>query len=339
LKKTSAIDNYILSVNGTIDDSSPPEMSISSFVDPAGFSLTAGEYQNKISYTGILADNYCLELPGTIAIDGANLTSSPEKHSVHCLRDIMACKMGYSLMVNNGTSLDPNYIVKYRLDSLSNDMVIYILKKTTAMNNYILTVIGAIDNSSPPIMSLASFVDPAGFSLTVEEYTNSLGGNGTISYTGILADNYCLEQPGTIAIDGTNMTRSPEKHSVHCLRDIPACLKGYSLMVNIGTSTDPNYIVKYQLDSLSNDMVLSILKKTTSKDNYVLTVTGTIDNSSPPIISLASLVDPAGFSLTSEEFQKNRNLAIGLGLGIGLPFVILVGVGIYYYKMKNYESE
>jgi len=160
-----------------------------------------------------------------------------------------------------------------------------------------------------------------------------------VYYTGYLADNYCLNLPGTIAVDGINMTSDVGSHSVHCLRDITMCLEGYSLMTNIGTNSTPHYVRKYTLDEKSNQIVISILKITTATNEYLLTVEGNIDNSSPPVISIVSMTDSAGFSLTAEQYDNDIRLTIGLSVGLGVPLLALIVFGIYKYRQSQMKVE
>ena len=45
-----------------------------------------------VSHTGFVIDLFCWDMPGHVAIDGADLDTSPEDHTVHCMRDIQHCR-------------------------------------------------------------------------------------------------------------------------------------------------------------------------------------------------------------------------------------------------------
>ena len=45
-----------------------------------------------VSHTGFVIDLFCWDMPGHVAIDGADLDTSPEDHTVHCMRDIQQCR-------------------------------------------------------------------------------------------------------------------------------------------------------------------------------------------------------------------------------------------------------
>lgn len=70
---------------------------------------------------------------------------------------------------------------------------------------------------------------------------------------GYITDIYCWEKPNHRAIDGANMQTNPERHSIHCLIDISACINsGYGLLVNQGTAESPDYYLKYTFDAAGN---------------------------------------------------------------------------------------
>jgi len=75
-------------------------------------------------------------------------------------------------------------------------------------------------------------------------------------------DLYCygLGRAGGLAVDGADVIRAPEDHTLHCLRDPPQCYEGgYMLAVNRGNGTK-DYHVKFKLDEASNRNALALLR-------------------------------------------------------------------------------
>ena len=51
-------------------------------------------HNEKISHSGYLIDLFCWGLEGHVALDGADLDTNPQAHSVHCMRDVQVCRDG-----------------------------------------------------------------------------------------------------------------------------------------------------------------------------------------------------------------------------------------------------
>lgn len=76
---------------------------------------------------GYITDILCWEraLQGNLALDGANMNTNPEEHTMHCLLDIASCiGSGYGLLGNVGTMEEPDYQLRYRFDAASNNKVL-----------------------------------------------------------------------------------------------------------------------------------------------------------------------------------------------------------------------
>ena len=97
----------------------------------------------------------------------------------------------------------------------------------------------------------------------------------TVELTGYLVDLYCWDKPNHMAIDGANLGTEPEKHTVHCLRDVQACIDGgYALLEKKAGSA--SYSLKYKLDATGNaNIILRLIKTTPSIANFQVTATGT----------------------------------------------------------------
>ena len=57
-----------------------------------------------VNATGYLCDVYCWELPRSVALDGARMAEAPERHTVHCMRDVARCRdSGFVLLQQLGS--------------------------------------------------------------------------------------------------------------------------------------------------------------------------------------------------------------------------------------------
>ena len=95
-----------------------------------------------------------------------------------------------------------------------------------------------------------------------------------VTHTGFLIDLYCWDKPNHMAIDRANLGTEPEKHTVHCLRDVQVCIDGgYALLEKKAGAT--SYSLKYKLDATGNANILKLIKTTKSIANFQVTATGT----------------------------------------------------------------
>jgi len=278
-----------------------------------------------VTYTGYLADLYCINAPNGIAIDGANMKTSPQDHTVGCMTDITECKeSGFALLENDGSTDSPNYVIKYTLDAASNAEALELLEGTGSLQGFAVKVSGSLDGEVITTTSMKEFV----------------------TYTGYLADNYCLEMPGGIAIDGANLITSPGDHLVHCLRDVRECIEsGYSLLENRGSAASPRYEIKYKLDQASNDKALDMIKDSELVDNYLVTVTGTISTASTPIISVESIAEgdvdgnfpdsPEGSEPVEGGSDDGGSVAAPVITGVFGGLIVVVGVLKAVYDCKK----
>jgi len=280
--------------------------------------------------TGYLVDNFCWEMEDHIAIDGANLETNPGEHSVHCLKDIKSCvDSGYAIIVNEGTTANPSYERKYKLDSAGNTRALNLLRTTTAMNEYMVTATGSVSGSNPPTLN----VD------TLMETTPS----GKVKHTGYMVDNFCWEMSGHIAIDGANLLTSPMDHTVDCML-LPDCIAdGYALLENMSTMGEgANYMRSFMFDTRGNTMAVRMLEDSEKKDEYMVMVTGTMTNDDPPMLLVDSIEEVQGGgtnpSPTPEgpapEIDVEDKLTVGETVGIciaaafGTVIVLTIIAGI-----------
>eukprot|EP00285_Hemiselmis_virescens_P014202 CAMPEP_0173384566 /NCGR_PEP_ID=MMETSP1356-20130122/7141_1 /TAXON_ID=77927 ORGANISM="Hemiselmis virescens, Strain PCC157" /NCGR_SAMPLE_ID=MMETSP1356 /ASSEMBLY_ACC=CAM_ASM_000847 /LENGTH=141 /DNA_ID=CAMNT_0014339983 /DNA_START=34 /DNA_END=455 /DNA_ORIENTATION=- len=73
----------------------------------------------SVTHEGFIVDKYCWDKPGHVGIDGSNLETAPEAHTVHCMVDIASCRDGGFVLLEkkSGASV---YSVKYVLDAAGN---------------------------------------------------------------------------------------------------------------------------------------------------------------------------------------------------------------------------
>ncbi len=88
----------------------------------------------------------------------------------------------------------------------------------------------------------------------------------TTSYDGYLADVLCATR-GT-ALDGADMLKHPEKHSVACLKEPQCVASGYGFLVK---GKDETYGFQ-KFDKKGNELALEVIKKTQKKDSFSVKV-------------------------------------------------------------------
>ena len=91
-----------------------------------------------------------------------------------------------------------------------------------------------------------------------------------MNYEGYLADVLCAER-GT-ALDGADMTKHPEKHSVACLKEPPCMASGFGILIK---NKDAGYTF-HKFDQKGNQLVKDLLAKTKKIDNMTVAVMGQI---------------------------------------------------------------
>jgi hypothetical protein len=87
-------------------------------------------------------------------------------------------------------------------------------------------------------------------------------------YDGYLADVLCATR-GT-ALDGADMTKHPEKHSVACLKEPPCVASGFGVLVK---GKDDTYAF-HKFDKKGNELAMQLINKTANKDSMSVEVTG-----------------------------------------------------------------
>ena len=87
-------------------------------------------------------------------------------------------------------------------------------------------------------------------------------------YDGYLADVLCATR-GT-ALDGADMMKHPEKHTVACLKEPPCVASGFGVLVK-GKGDAYAY---HKFDKKGNELAMQLINKTAKKDALSVEVTG-----------------------------------------------------------------
>jgi hypothetical protein len=103
-----------------------------------------------------------------------------------------------------------------------------------------------------------------------------------MKYEGYLADVLCATR-GT-ALDGADMMKHPEKHTVACLKEPQCVASGYGILTK---GADKTYTF-HKFDKKGNELALELIKKTQKKDSLSVTVTGQMKDG---IINVDSIME------------------------------------------------
>ena len=101
-------------------------------------------------------------------------------------------------------------------------------------------------------------------------------------YDGYLADVLCATR-GT-ALDGADMMKHPEKHTVACLKEPPCVASGFGVLVK---GKDDTYAF-HKFDKKGNELAMQLINKTAKKDALSVEVTGQMKDG---IINVDNIVE------------------------------------------------
>ena len=101
-------------------------------------------------------------------------------------------------------------------------------------------------------------------------------------YEGYLADVLCATR-GT-ALDGADMMKHPEKHTVACLKEPPCVASGFGVLVK---GKDETYAF-HKFDKKGNELAMQLINKTAKKDSLSVEVTGQMKDG---IINVDNIVE------------------------------------------------
>ena len=103
-----------------------------------------------------------------------------------------------------------------------------------------------------------------------------------MNHEGYLADVLCATR-GT-ALDGADMMKYPEKHTVACLLEPQCASSGYGILTK---GKDGAYTF-HKFDKKGNEVALELIKKTQKKDSLSVMVTGQIKEG---VVNVESIVE------------------------------------------------
>jgi hypothetical protein len=124
-----------------------------------------------------------------------------------------------------------------------------------------------------------SLVVGLGATMVAKQATAAMMGS---QYEGYLADVLCATR-GT-ALDGADMVRHPEKHSVACLKEPQCIASGYGILTRGKGET----YTFHKFDKKGNELALELIKKTQKKDSFTVKVTGHMKDG---VINVESIVE------------------------------------------------
>lgn len=90
------------------------------------------------------------------------------------------------------------------------------------------------------------------------------------TFSGFLCDTLCYTNEGHIALDGTDMSKNPEKHEVGCLKNEPCIASGYGILIK----NDSGAYDFTRFDDYGNKLVKAMLKATKRTSNFYIRVKG-----------------------------------------------------------------
>jgi hypothetical protein len=90
-------------------------------------------------------------------------------------------------------------------------------------------------------------------------------------YVGYLSDVMCASKG--IAGDGTNLQKSPKKHTVACMKMPDCASSGYGVFIK---DKEADKYIFYKFDKKGNDIAKKLLETTKKTDNMKMKVKGTM---------------------------------------------------------------
>jgi hypothetical protein len=166
--------------------------------------------------------------------------------------------------------------------------------------------------------------------------------NGTdeICFEGNVVDRYCIDRGSLLDNPSVSPLEKPNLHSIHCLVDVPACVKsGYDVLVDpVDGST--TYCRAFALDAAGTEMIAAQARKTGSKvqgcttctnisvnaqkAGFRSTVFGTVvpNSGSPPKLQLTR-VEAAGCGCPNGTYTPTN---VNCDSGKSQPYMVAHGV-------------
>lgn len=104
--------------------------------------LTTHGVVDGVNLHGYVVDKYCWGLPGHNSVDGIPLATSPQDHSVACMKMKICAESGFVLL--DLTEDSGEYVEKYSFDQDGNEQVVALLQSTARVNGMYVRVNGTL---------------------------------------------------------------------------------------------------------------------------------------------------------------------------------------------------
>jgi hypothetical protein len=226
---------------------------------------------------GFLIDGYCLKDnppdsgPFQALDTKADLSTVPESHTLHCLRDPAVCRSsGYNIVTKEDGAAE--YTLALTFDDVGNELTLAMLDTTKA------------GDPGPPWKEVKEQVTASDFTQTTSYIELPQGNDMHVAAIGYLVDHYCWDDnsnqtfssPPFRALDNPDilLNVNPELHTIFCM-NVEVCKdSGYVILIKEAGAS--NFTAKYNLDDGSNDMVKTLLGATTGVANALVQISGIV---------------------------------------------------------------
>ncbi|KDO29529.1 hypothetical protein SPRG_05485 [Saprolegnia parasitica CBS 223.65] len=127
---------------------------------------------------------------------------------------------------------------------------------------------------------------PSTLGLVLLYVATAMGCNATgktVSVTGFIMDNLCIDRGTLLDKPQVKTLVNPELHSIHCLADVKACVSSKYTVLSPPTGNASNlYSVAYQLDAGTTEKLQALAeaaRKQGGNQGFAATLTGIDDGS------------------------------------------------------------
>lgn len=215
-------------------------------------------------FRGYLADILCVDL--IIAVDGANMITNPQGHSVGCALLPPCAASGFTILSKPSPG-QTTYGPMYNFTADSNAKAIAFLRSLHAVQpmrgSIDVTVEGTIV-AGGKLQIAADIINDHGWPTDVARY-----------FDGYLVDRRSLD--AVVAADGANLKEQPEKHTIAGLKTDEARASGYALLLP-KKAADPGYGAVYNFTAAANDVAWQWLSsQAATRSNVTVRVYASVD--------------------------------------------------------------
>ena len=112
--------------------------------------------------------------------------------------------------------------------------------------------------------------------LSISSFTSSVALNQKVCMTGFIMDTFCIERGTLLDNPSVKTLEEPNKHTIHCLVDVPRCYNSGFEMLRAppSNSTVTSYCRMFKLDATGNEAALSLARSAGSTAQGCSTCTG-----------------------------------------------------------------